>query len=467
MKKIKRLSTIALVALMCLPVSAQVKIHGVYEWMRNDDGDQPIEWVGSIYDENGKYTGKTLYFVPQGLYSMSWDGSALTAPEKDPPVTKEAVVNESGQVDMEKAEWASNFNLMSGNSGAVCVDGKIITIHSRDESSTTDEELFAVRKWDAATGNLESGKEDYYPKSAVLESAGMAYNPVDGEVYGLFYLTGQELPSEITEDPEYFEDQDADLTDGDAGYAICRIDLTTMQVYRRTPGLYYANFITFAINNEGRAFALTSGGTSGAVMSDGKVTDINGNLAGAHLYEFDLTTGLMKTKAVEAVDEETGETYTEHVGTYDYGTGYCSQYRRQAACFDKNEPNKMYWVGFVNSGKGVNEWGSWSSLPDKDWKENGKYDTALYEVDITTGEATQLSKIYDRYRFSALWVDGGDASVGSQYWAKSHATGIENVTLKPSTLDSRPSTMYNLAGQKVSDSYKGIVIQNGKKFVVK
>ena len=34
-----------------------------------------------------------------------------------------------------------------------------------------------------------------------------------------------------------------------------------MEVTQVTPGLYYGNYITFAINSEGRAFALTSGGS--------------------------------------------------------------------------------------------------------------------------------------------------------------------------------------------------------------
>ena len=46
-------------------------------------------------------------------------------------------------------------------------------------------------------------------------------------------------------------------------------------------------------------------------------------------------------------------------------------------------------------------------------------------------------------------------------------TGIEDVNLQPSPLDPRPSTMCNLSGQRVSESYKGIVIINGKKVIRK
>lgn len=394
----KRKTIFSLLMMAAVTVSAQVTLKGIGHNNRYEDGEQMktqyLGWNSELQ--------KAIFIVDNGIYGMTWNGTTLTTPAKDP-----AVVASEIKGNNEKEIWANNFNMMYGNSGAAYVNGKLVTVFSRDESSTVDEELFRVCKWDAKTGDLLSN--EIRPKSDCLESAGISYNPVDGKVYGLFYLTGQQLPTEITEDPDYFEDQDADMTDGDAGYCLCTINLSTMKVTPITKGLYYYNFITFAINSEGRAFALTSGGSSAPEGDDGKQRDINGNLTGAQLWEFDLTTGLMKTTAVEKTDAETGEKYTDYeplVGA----TGYSSQYRRQAACFAKSNPNKMYWVGYYNSGKGYNEWGSWGSLPDSNWRENGKYDTALYEVDITTGEATRLTKVDNRWIFSALWVDGDDCS---------------------------------------------------------
>ena len=394
----KRKTIFSLLMMAAVTVSAQVTLKGIGHNNRYDDGDQmKTEYLGWNSELQ-----KAIFIVDNGIYGMTWNGTSLTTPVKDP-----AVVASEIKGNNEKEIWANNFNLMYGNSGAVYVNGKLVTVYSRDESSTVDEELFRVCKWDANTGDLLS--TEIRPKSDHLESAGMSYNPKDGKVYGLFYLTGNDLPSEITSDPDYFEDQDADMTDGDAGYAICTIDLSTMKVTPITKGLYYYNFITFAINSEGRAFALTSGGSSAPEGEDGKQRDINNNLTGAQLWEFDLTTGLIKTTPVQKTDPETGEIYTDYeplVGA----TGYSSQYRRQAACFAKSDPNKMYWVGYYNSGKGINEWGSWGTLPDSEWRTNGKYDTALYEVDITTGEANRLTKVDNRWIFSALWVDGDDCS---------------------------------------------------------
>ena len=92
-------------------------------------------------------------------------------------------------------------------------------------------------------------------------------------------------------------------------------------------------------------------------------------------------------------------------------TGYCSQAKRQSACFSMKDPSKMYWNGFYNSGMGYNAYGNWGPLPDSDWKNNGKYDTALYEVDINTGETTRIAKITNRFSFSCMWVVEDDSPV--------------------------------------------------------
>ena len=394
-----------------------VKIKGIGHNNRHDDGEQ----MTSTYLGWNSELQKAIFIVEQGIYAMNWNGTNLSVPEKEPAVNSAEIKG-----DNDKEIWANNFNLMYGNSGAAYVNGKLVTVMSRDEQSTPDEELFAVRKWDAVTGDLLSS--EIFPKSANLESAGMSYNPKDGKVYGLFYITEAQLPESITNDPDYFVDQDdsdAGREGVDAGYCICTIDLETMEVTPITPGLYYYNFVTFAINSEGRAFALTSGATNGVLDENGKMINLEGELTGATLCEFDLTTGIMKADSEKA-------------------TGYCSQYRRQAACFAKSDPTKMYWVGYYNSGKGVNSYGSWSSLPDREWRTNGKYDTALYEIDITTGNATRLSKVANRWTFSALWIDGDDPSDGAD-----EVTGIS--ATETQTADNA-LRVFNAQGQLVGSS---------------
>ena len=445
-----------LAAMLCLPTQAQdITLKGIGHNNRYDDGDQ----MKSSYVGWNSTLGKAIFIVDNGIYAMNYDGLSLSKPTKDPAVNASEV-----RADNDKQLWATNFNMMYGNSGAAYVDGRLVTVMSRDEQSTVDEELFAARLWDAKTGNLL--KNETRPKQDLLESAGMSYNPLDGKVYGLFYLTGQDLPSEITSDPDYFEDEDADMTDGDAGYCLCSINLKTMTVTPITPGLYYYNFITFAINSEGRAFALTSGGSTGYQDAEGKLRDIDNNLAGAQLCEFDLTTGLLVRDAVY-MEDENGEPYVEFrfpVGA----TGYSSQYKRQAACFAKSNPDKMYWIGYVNSGKGINANGSWSTLDNREWRTNGLYDTALYEVDVNTGEATKVCKVANRWTFSALWVEGDDTSDGSGYWDKD-GNGINGINASAAT----EGGFWSMDGRYVGTQKPGqgiyVTRQNGKnlKVVVK
>ena len=55
-----------------------------------------------------------------------------------------------------------------------------------------------------------------------------------------------------------------------------------------------------------------------------------------------------------------------------------------------------------------------------------------------------------------------EIAMGSQIYSTSNTTGIENVTAK-----AQNGKMFNLAGQEVSKNFKGIVIINGKKYMVK
>ena len=363
MRNLSRILLLTVMASSFILSSAQggVTLRGIYQTSRDDayPNGYYSEYVGWNYALQ-----KVIFLVQQGIYRLDWDGQTLSMPVKDPEVNKDDFYSNGQFTDNDKALWASNFNMMYANSGAIVKDGR----------------------WDARTYDLQSAGDDYRPAWDCLESAGMAVNPKDGKVYGLFHITNKYLPDSILNDPDFFADESADSTD--SGYAICTIDLDKMEISQITPGLYYENYVTFAINSEGRAFAMSSGGgTIANPDEDGKVRDIDGNLSGAHLYEFDLNTGLM-------------------IRDHRSSTGYCSQVKRQAACFSKNDPNKMYWMGYFNSGMGFDDNGQWNPLSDRNWIENRKYDTALYEVDVTTGEANRIGVIKDRYMFAYMWVDG-------------------------------------------------------------
>lgn len=419
---------------------AQVTLKGIVNNNRYDDGEQLenksfyVGWMAKDQDPAG--VGKAIFASKMGMYEIPVN-ETLVEPVQYPYIPISEYFSNGVFTDVEKALLVSNMLNMYGNSGSLYANGQLTTVFSRDYQSTPAEEMICVRQWDAATG-AQTKQFPYFPEDKVLESAGMSFNPLDKQVYGLFHVTSADLPSEITSDPDYFVDED-DQYEGrigqDAGYAIGVINLENMEVSIITPGLYYYNFVTFAINSEGRAFAMTSGATAGVENAEGKMEDIDGNLTGASICEFDLTTGKIVSETA---------------------TGYCSQYRRQAACFAKSNPNKMYWIGYFNSGKGIGGGGSWTTLPDSEWRTNGKYDTALYEIDVTTGNAERIAKIKDRYTFSCLWVDGDDCSDGQEI--------VTGITSHPSVATQHSSSVYNLSGQRVNDDYKGIVIKNGKKF---
>ena len=298
MTKNNRLSIIALMAVMSLSLAAQgITFRGVYQTSRDDayPNGYYSEYVGWSYTYM-----KPIFIVQQGLYKMEWDGNnTVSMPEKFPEINAEEFSSNGMITDEAKALWVTNFNMMFANSGAIIDNGILTTVMSRTDmdgnsgayvepgSQVNDTTRFAVRKWNAETGDLIS--QEIRPAWDCLQSAGMAKNPKDGKVYGLFYIANKYLPDTLLNDPDFFADEDADSTD--SGYAICTINLETMEISQITPGLYYQNFVTFAINSEGRAFAMTSGGTAALPAEDGKVYDINGELSGAHLFEFDLKTG--------------------------------------------------------------------------------------------------------------------------------------------------------------------------------
>lgn len=68
------------------------------------------------------------------------------------------------------------------------------------------------------------------------------------------------------------------------------------------------------------------------------------------------------------------------------------------------------------------------------------------------------------------WLFQGNSQIGFQSYnfyagkSKEDLTSVETIKTVAEKAD---GARYNLAGQKVSDSYKGVVLQNGRKFVVK
>ena len=84
----------------------------------------------------------------------------------------------------------------------------------------------------------------------------------------------------------------------------------------------------------------------------------------------------------------------------------------------------------------------------------------------TTLSSPLLCVGLSEYSLATLTTEGQKVLSNVCYYlaGKPIPSGINHL---PLSLDSRPSTIYNLTGQRVSNSYKGIVICNGKKLIRK
>lgn len=87
-------------------------------------------------------------------------------------------------------------------------------------------------------------------------------------------------------------------------------------------------------------------------------------------------------------------------------------------------------------------------------------------IDETTGSSVYLSTDFSvkpgvKYY---VYTKGSKMDVFGFKYVLGTPTGISNIS---SVASAKSTATYNLAGQQVSDSYKGIVIQNGKKFLKK
>ncbi|MDE6355104.1 MAG: hypothetical protein K2L56_08665 [Prevotella sp.] len=108
---------------------------------------------------------------------------------------------------------------------------------------------------------------------------------------------------------------------------------------------------------------------------------------------------------------------------------------------------------------------------------NNKKCNLFNQKDFTALEATTAyEEDGSNYRWTWTWnIEAGNTYVlterggtgrlsGFGYTSNGTGTGIQNVAAEKTTVD---TPAYNLAGQKINDSFKGIAVKNGKKVVVK
>lgn len=165
----------------------------------------------------------------------------------------------------------------------------------------------------------------------------------------------------------------------------------------------------------------------GGVVPDAEVTTLtiagNHNAWGADLFD-----------VVEA-----GKTFRLHIDLTDVAVP-------DDMWFFKIRPNGQDWVGFA----GVTFDGE-----TPEWIKEAASD-GNFEIDLEAAGK--------EFTFTATWGGGKQAGENWTFKAeKGNTAGIGAIT----TTTTANGAIYNLAGQKVGKNNKGIVIQNGRKFVQK
>lgn len=93
------------------------------------------------------------------------------------------------------------------------------------------------------------------------------------------------------------------------------------------------------------------------------------------------------------------------------------------------------------------------------------YDAYDYE-DITEGASyvTLYQSGFDDLGLQTVYYGGGERNVSDIVWLSGDITGIKNIAASAS---SDNNARYNLLGQRVNATAKGVIVKNGRKFIVK
>ena len=169
----------------------------------------------------------------------------------------------------------------------------------------------------------------------------------------------------------------------------------------------------------------------------------------------------------------------------DVDTRYFDEARKGTATYSGSVTKKKGRIDLVSDVNGYTEetFGTGSreagfdtdndGIPDA-WENanglnpNDPSDAKLYTIDTEKQWYTNI-EVYANSLVEDIMKAGnadGESNYTEYYPMWQSPTGIENVHTSPSTIHPSLSTPYNLSGQRVDDNYKGIVIRNGKKFVM-
>ena len=100
------------------------------------------------------------------------------------------------------------------------------------------------------------------------------------------------------------------------------------------------------------------------------------------------------------------------------------------------------------------------------WNKEGNRATISLKYDPTHAGVEMKGILYIMYNDQMLTYDLTGLAVSQAKIDELHgiSTGIENVEAEGATQN---GVMFNVAGQRVNGAAKGLVIKNGKKYIVK
>ena len=244
-------------------------------------------------------------------------------------------------------------------------------------------------------------------------------------------------------------------------------DLTgIVSIHDGTPQIAFISYApNFTIDESAYANAITAG-ENGTVTID---RTFNANAWNTLVLPFDLTAEQLAAKFGEDAKFATYiGTTKNHDGTYTLNFESVSALTANTPVFVWGANNKeLYEFSGVNvvkaeptstpSDAAFSFTGSYdkTTLKAGDWfiSSDNKFYRALGTETMKPMRAVFRPVSAAAAKGLSFSIDGGEA------------TGISAITADGSIIVNDKAPMYNLAGQRVSDSYKGVVIQNGKKFI--
>lgn len=458
MRKILRLSLVAMFALVCSTAFAQ---EVSLDFTTNGWGlpeDSKNKATASASFTNGTYTitlaaADGYYFNTQGYLMLGKSGSTLTLPAFSFDVEKIEVVGNGGaSTSVKQNIYVGDVAVSTETTGAGTSDKAAITNTYEIASDYQAAGNVYVLKV-TSKQNTQITKINIYKKNGVSKkSANLAFSESKIELEsGVDKFTAPTFTKETTATVSFSSDNEGVATvsaDGvialgtelgtavitataeandeyNAGTATCTIDVAE-----------YNHYVKATTAESGKAYLL------GAVLTDGTA-----------FYAYPIGT----SKTYGYLSGSTSKSADDIKVKKSYDDTFVFTSETEGWTIKQNSDNRyLYQTGTYNSFNVAAE-----PTEGQYWTITANSDGTQTITNIAMSKYIQYSPSYTS--FGSYSSAQSNAILPTLYVLK-ETTGISSATAK--TLDTN-APVYNLAGQRVGKNAKGILIQNGRKFIRK